>query len=53
MQSRKEVLEKLNKAIDNIKTLGHEVEEVDNIFEKDPVYLWNAVLWVLVQNLNK
>ena len=38
----KEVLEKLNKAIDNIKTLGHEVEEVDNIFEKDPVYLWNA-----------
>ena len=22
--------------------MGHEVEEVDNIFEKDPVYLWNA-----------
>ena len=38
----KEVLEKLNKAIDNIKTLGHEVELIDNIFEKDPVNLWNA-----------
>ena len=35
-------MEKLNKAIDNIKTLGHEVELIDNIFEKDPVYLWNA-----------
>ena len=38
----KEILEKLNKAIENIKSLGHEVDLIDNIFDKDPVYLWNA-----------
>ena len=38
----KEILDKLNKAVDNIKSLGHEVDLIDNIFDKDPVYLWNA-----------
>ena len=38
----KEVLEKLNLAIKNIESLGHEVELVDKIFDKDPVDLWNA-----------
>ena len=37
-----EVLEKINLAIKNIESLGHEVELVDKIFDKDPVYLWNA-----------
>ena len=36
------VLEKLNLAIKNIESLGHEVELVDKIFDKDPVDLWNA-----------
>ena len=38
----KEILEKLNLAIKNIESLGHEVELVDKIFDKDPVDLWNA-----------
>lgn len=37
-----EVLEKINLAIKNISSLGHEVELVENIFDKDPVDLWNA-----------
>ena len=38
----KEVLEKINIAIKNLETLGHKIELVEKIFEKDPVDLWNA-----------
>lgn len=38
----KNVLEKMDAAIKNISSLGHDVELVDNIFDKDPVDLWNA-----------
>ena len=38
----KEVLNKLEETVKKISSLGHTVELVDNIFEKDPVDLWNA-----------
>lgn len=38
----KDVLNKLEETVKKISSLGHTVELVDNIFEKDPVDLWNA-----------